>query len=571
MKKAISILMAGAMAASMGVAIFAANPAQSGVIYDSSGNSNDDVYAQDASLARNYLGDINIDGVVPNAELYIPIGASMNSMVSDSSVTGESTDPQASHYYNENAATMQGEYAKEETAEQTTNKDQAFASITGSKMADWTAVTDAYALDNTAVFYYAAQTGANELTEIKDFSKAPDGTNFYFDADAKKAYDHELTAQQANDVANILSALSTSYEVSGADAWKNASVQSYYKNDAFANYTYNAGTVNDGTYNVSLNSLTDKDLFKFDVDKNDGSKYIEDIDLITDKKLGNLDRTAYIKITLKDNTTTSDLKSNGTISFEAKKSSTEARVSGESWTEDKEFVMNYTLWINNLKAGNDDNIGTGDRVYFDPDSNEDNVVVWGDDRAALFFAGNDDASKFYARLQTRADASIYREYGDPVNADLWFYDFVGNPTIPSTSRASLTLGIPWDNDDDYAPNPEDCYIYEIDEDGDLSDVTDMFTYSEDNDNTTEIEGWTIKTRTLGTYVISDVELDTTVIEEVDEKDDKDDSDEHSSSTGSSSGKEIPNTGSSDMVGAAVVAAIASLAAAGAVAFKKSSK
>lgn len=571
MKKTISILMAGAMAASMSVAAFAANPAQSGVVYDSSGNRNDDVYAEDASLARNYLGNINVDGVVPNAELYIPIGASMDSMVSDSSVTGESTDPQASHYYNKDATTMQGKYATEETNEQTTNKDNAFASIQSSAMADWAAVQSAHTANSGHEFYYAEQ-GSNDLTKINDFTNEPlPGPNQYFDADAKNAYDAALIAQQADDVANILSAISASNEVSGADAWKDSSVKSYYKNDAFTGYTYNAGTVNPGTHNVSLKSLTDKDLFKFDVDKNDGSKYIEDIDLITDKKLGNLDRTAYLKITLKDSTTTSDLKSNGTISFEAKKSSEEAKVSGETWTEDEEFVMNYTLWINNVKAGNDDNIGTGDRVYFDPDSNEDNILVWGDDRAALFFAGNDDASKFYARLQTRADASIYREYGDPVNADLWFYDFVGNPTIPSTSRASLTLGIPWDNDDDYAPNPEDCYIYEIDEDGYLKDVTDMFTYSEDNDNTTEIEGWTIKTRTMGTYVVSDMELDTTVIEkDEDETDDKDDSDKDSSN-GSDSGKEIPNTGSSDMVGAAVAAAIASLAAAGAVAFKKSSK
>ncbi len=569
MKKAFSLMMAGAMVASMSVAAFAANPAQSSVVYNSSGNKNSDVYADEASLARNYMGDINIDGVVPNAEFYIPLGASMDSIMTDSTITGESTDPQASHYYNKDAATMQTEYSTAETAETTTNKNNAFASITGSAI-DWAAVTTGHTTDATAKYYYAAQSGANELTEVIDFTTEPTGTNYYFDAAAKAAYDSQLTTEQANDEANILSAISASNEVTGADAWKDAAVKSYYKSSSFTDYVYNAGTVNTGSYKVSLDSLTDGDLFKFDLDKDEGSKYVDDVDLVMDKKLGSLDRTAYLKFTLNDSTTTSDLKSTGSISFKAKKSSDDAKVSGESWADNKEFTINYTLWINNLKAANDDNIGTGDRVYFDPDSNEDNVLVWGDDRAALFFEGNDDASKFYARLQTRADAEIYREYGDPVNADLWFYDFVGNPTIPSTSRATLTLGIPWDEDDDYTPDPEDCYIYEKDADGYLTDVTDRFTYSEDNDGSTDIEGWTIKTRTLGTYVISDTELDTTVVEEVDEEEVEENDDEDTSSN-TNGGKEIPNTGSSDMVGAAVVAAIASLAVAGAAAFKKASK
>ncbi|MBE6904754.1 MAG: hypothetical protein E7476_00540 [Ruminococcaceae bacterium] len=324
--------------------------------------------------------------------------------------------------------------------------------------------------------------------------------------------------------------------------------------------------------NAVADVLTDTDYFKFDVDKNDGSKYVSKISVISDKRLGSLARTAYLKIELNDSTTTSELKSTGTITFKAK-------ADADSYTGSKALnttintyesgdvvTINYTFWINNKKvSGTDGSADTGERVYFDPDDNEDNTLVWGDDRAALYFESNDDASKFYARLQTKSDSEIYSEYGDPVNADLWFYDFVGNPTVPSTSRAVLTLGIPWDEDDDYTPNPEDCFIYEKDADGNLIDVTSSFTYDEDNDGTTEIPGWTIKTRTLGTYVISDTELDLDVIDDVDEEPVDDDD------TTVDGGKEIPNTGSSDMVGVAVVAAVVSLAAAGAVAFKKASK
>lgn len=334
--------------------------------------------------------------------------------------------------------------------------------------------------------------------------------------------------------------------------------------------TFNAAKVSTA-YSISLNSLTNTDYFKFDVDKDEGSKYVSKIEVVDDKKMSELNqRTAFLKVTLADSTTTSDLKTTGTITFKAKGNSSSytgsKAVKTDVWSSGNDVTIDYTFWINNVKKQNDDNIDTGDRVYFDPDDNEDNTLVWGDDRAALFFEANDDASKFYARLQTKSDSEIYSTYADPVNADLWFFDFVGNPTVPATSRATLTLGIPWDEDDDYTPNPEDCFIYEKDADGNLTDVTSKFTYSEDNDGTTEIPGWTIKTRTLGTYVISDTELDTTVADDVDEEPADD-----TSSAVVDGGKEIPNTGSSDMVGVAVVAAVVSLAAAGAVAFKKASK
>lgn len=317
---------------------------------------------------------------------------------------------------------------------------------------------------------------------------------------------------------------------------------------------------------VQLENLVNSDYFKFKLDKDEGSKYISSVTLYTDKNLDSAGRTSYLKFVLNDSQTTSELKSSGKITFTAKADSDSytgskaVTAATNIWKKGDVYTIPYTLWINNDEVGNDDNPDTGDRVYIKPEKNETNTIVWGDDRAALTFESNDDATKFYARLNTSNDAAIWREYADPVDADLWFYNFVGNSTIPATSRATLTLGIPWDDDDDYAIDPEDAYIYEKDADGRLIDVTSKFTYSEDD---AEIPGWSIKTRTLGTYIVSDTELDLDI-----EDEDEDVSEAEETGKTTTGAKPIPDTGASDMVNVAVVAGIVSLAAAGAVAFRK---
>lgn len=503
MKRVFSALIAGAMVAAMAVPAFAADPVLA-KIYDSDGDVNDDV--NDTSVGWSFGSGValeqslNIDGVVPGAELYVPLAANNSASYT---VTKTPTPAQEANAIAAAVGAVE---------------DEAVAVTVG---------TTVLADEDPALISQTAN-GFN----TKDAIVAATG-----DADGKAEADFKYYSKSTTELKEIFQ-------------------EAYDAEIASAGYTYK----------IPLKYLTDSDYFKFSTDKDDGSKYVSKIELVDDKKLGTLDRTAYLKITLADSTTTSDLKSTGKVEFKAKKSNTDAKVTDGVWAANDTFTIDYTFWINNVKKTNDDNVDTGDRIYFDPDDNEDNTLVWGDDRAALYFEANDDASKFYARLQTKSDSEIYSTYGDPVNADLWFFDFVGNPTVPATSRATLTLGIPWDEDDDYTPNPEDCFIYEKDADGNLIDVTSQFTYDEDNDGTTEIPGWSIKTRTLGTYVISDTELDLDVIDDVDEEEVEDDTD-----TTVDTGKEIPNTGSSDMVGVAVVAAVVSLAAAGAVAFKKASK
>lgn len=577
MKKVLSAVLAGAMVATMAVPALASPASFSpNEVYDSDGeiisNSDDDVYGD---VKYDYVkngGSVSIDGVVPGITMYIPLEKGVNEIISDGTTTGGTTDPEALHYYNEDKETMDGLYDTAEAAEKEANHDAALEAIS-SDIVEFSTIT---AADSDDTFYYS-ETGVTGLTKTipGGTTDEPENADKYYQESAKTAYDSKLDTEEANDETNILNtAAIKDKEVSGTDAWKNDTVKSYYKSGSFTNFTYSAGTPSEGSYKISLDSLTNEDYFKFDLDKDDGGSMVKKMEVVEDKKLGDLPRTSYLKIDLNDSTTVDDIKSNGTFTFKAKGSSEDFEDASGSkkltradvWPDDLEIKMDYSFWINNDKASNDDNPDSGDRVYFDPDDNEDNTLIWGDDRAGLFFEANDDASKFYARLSTKSDSEVYSEYGDPVNADLWFFDFVGSSTIPATSRATLTLGIPWDEDDDYTPNPEDCFIYEKQEDGTLVDVTDKFTYDEDNDGTTEIEGWSIKTRTLGTYVISDTELDLDVVSDDVDEEDVDDTD-----STVDTGKEIPNTGSSDMVNVAVVAAAVSLAAAGAVAFKKVTK
>ena len=317
---------------------------------------------------------------------------------------------------------------------------------------------------------------------------------------------------------------------------------------------------------IAVDDVVNTDFFKFSVDKDSNGKLVKKISVTDDKRLGSFERAAYLKIELNDMTDTDEAKSDGTIEFKAKadytsyadKKSKPKTAAPGTWSKDDTLKIDYTFWISNIAQYNDDNPDVGDRVYMDPDKNDTNTLIWGDDRAALKFDADDDAKKFYARLSTSNMSDIYAEYGDPADADLWFYDFVGHPTIPATSKATLTLGIPWDDDDDYTPDPENCFIYEVDADGYLVDVTSKFTYSEDDE---EIPGWSIRTRQLGTYIVSDTELDVTV-------DEPETSEPADVETPTNNGKDIPNTGSSDMVNVALVAAVVSLAAAGAVAFRK---
>ena len=70
----------------------------------------------------------------------------------------------------------------------------------------------------------------------------------------------------------------------------------------------------------------------------------------------------------------------------------------------------------------------------------------------------------------------------------------------STSRATLQLRVPFvDEDDELTCAEDEIYVYEMDEEGNLTDISNKFTFTEDDSNGYVLE---TKLRELGTYVVA---------------------------------------------------------------------
>jgi hypothetical protein len=122
--------------------------------------------------------------------------------------------------------------------------------------------------------------------------------------------------------------------------------------------------------------------------------------------------------------------------------------------------------------------------------------------AVLTFRADSDVSFYCPRLSTvgipRTTLIIFD------HTDAYLFDFVSSPTIPATSRPTLSLYNPFvDDDGDLTVRTNRIHIYEV-SGGELEDVTDKFTFERNEDDDYVM---TIKTRTLGTYIVSDGEAD----------------------------------------------------------------
>lgn len=260
-----------------------------------------------------------------------------------------------------------------------------------------------------------------------------------------------------------------------------------------------------GGWDVS--QMVDKDYATFSSKKTEGSSFISKIELIGTKKLdagsdaqnnlgGDSVRGSYVKVTVKPNTTLDEERVEFTVTFKAKKD--DAMVVG-SKNGDK-YIADFKLWLSNPEADTD--METGKQGVYKPEAGDENTLTWSDnnnDVAEVEFQADSDPDDFVVKLSTKSVADIYTEYGDPVNADLYFRYFTGNPVVPSTNRPTLTLFNPYADDDD-SVDPKDCFIYEF-KDNQLIDMTSSFKWDDDK------EGWSCKTRTLGNYIISDKELE----------------------------------------------------------------
>lgn len=136
--------------------------------------------------------------------------------------------------------------------------------------------------------------------------------------------------------------------------------------------------------------------------------------------------------------------------------------------------------------------------------------------------------------------------------DFKFYQFAGKPSFAATGTVELDV-------EDIVDDFDDLYTYRY-ADGKLYKLNP--TYNEDD------ETLVFRTRTLDTFLVTNEKIeDGTVIEGADVDTDTD----TDVDTDTDTDKGNPSTGASDMINAAVMAAIASLAAAGTVACKKFSK
>ena len=243
----------------------------------------------------------------------------------------------------------------------------------------------------------------------------------------------------------------------------------------------------------------DDDQWKFKPDKgDDNAKMIEKISLVEKNEFGT--REPLIKIELKDDMTSEEYKISPQAKFTAKE---DATWGGNTGYEDYELIVDITGWMGNIQVDGDEDWDAGTGGYIaKPNKDDENEIVWhneNNDIARLTFDGDSDVSKYYPKLSTKWVDSTYNEIiGD---ADAFLLEFVGNPAISSTSRATLEIYNPYINEDDeYDVAVEDLRIYLADEEGVLEDITDSCRLGTNDDDDEVI---TIRTRQLGTYVVTD--------------------------------------------------------------------
>lgn len=193
---------------------------------------------------------------------------------------------------------------------------------------------------------------------------------------------------------------------------------------------------------------------------------------------------------------------------EAYKAYFEGATTEEILKSGKTYYHTFKLYIQNENRVDDDATFTvGEKgVVIKPVKNERNIVTWENADgpvAAMTFIADSDADYYCPRLSTRWNDADYLDYFHDVDA--YIFDFVDNPRIPATTRPTLSLYNPFvDEDGDLTVRESRIHIYEVDSDGELVDKTHLFNFGENDDGDRVL---TIRTFTLGTYIVSDGKAD----------------------------------------------------------------
>lgn len=189
-------------------------------------------------------------------------------------------------------------------------------------------------------------------------------------------------------------------------------------------------------------------------------------------------------------------------------------------------------------------------INFDDIDDSDPITLWfADAEGDLRFEVNAKGQKeLFLRYNNDEVEALTEKYP---NATLDFHTFEGNN---KTFKRAGKLYIPAEEIEIKDGKMGAPYLYEI-VNGKLTSVKASYnSYDEE---------FEISTNKLGNYVVSDTKLKVA--------DDDDDDDDDETSGGSASGTGNPDTGANDIVGVAVALAVVSVAAIGAVSFKKRTK
>ena len=282
--------------------------------------------------------------------------------------------------------------------------------------------------------------------------------------------------------------------------------------------------------------LNDSKAFKLSVRKTTNGKYVNSVKLVEKKLLSSTGtnyyvpagaasinkadpatyrtyaanaRNTYLEIALKDTTSTDEFKVELTASFTARKANVDKGIayaggnlffgntaSGENKINPNDKLnLKISFYMANDSGSGDTTVTVGEKgLIVKPDANSNNEIVFesSDTFATLTFKASDDPKKFYAKLTTKWPAALLAKFR---NTDAVIRAF-SPATIDSSSRATLALNNPFDEDVD----PDDVCIYALNSKGVLVNATSSFTYNDDDDT------FETKTRTLTTYIISDVKV-----------------------------------------------------------------
>lgn len=259
------------------------------------------------------------------------------------------------------------------------------------------------------------------------------------------------------------------------------------------------------------------DFFTAKFKKEEGAKAIKSLKLVS-KKIGDVvsngsfyfdgaaERWGFIEGEMKEGFTGDETKIGLTATYKAKDN---LDITPWDWGEgalylakNGKVIVDFKFYVKNDERGADADFKAGDGgVVVKPQKNEDNEITWeseNDTLAWLAFTSDDNAAKFYPKMTTKWSDQDYTDYF--ADQDAYLYDFIGNPQIASTSRATLDLRYPFvDEDGELTVDPENAVVYTIGEDGEPVDITSEFQFVETDDGDYVLR---TKTRRLGTYIIA---------------------------------------------------------------------